>query len=124
MVGILVHSCFDFYVQGSPEFLASYACETYFEWQTVAACKSASPISETPETVCYVYGDNGQKRDLTMLIKGTGAYDVMTYDESQMYINVCRDISECKLLLSRLTLLPLPKFIFSVICACCLIMKK
>lgn len=75
--------------QGYPEFLQSYACDTYFEWFTTVACKV--PLSTGNESKCYTYKD-GKKFDLTPLIKDY--YRVETDDENlTMYINVCRDLS-------------------------------
>jgi Cation-independent mannose-6-phosphate receptor repeat len=78
-------------MQGSPEYLTSDGCDTYFEWYTIAACKSTtSPILQS---TCYAFTDNGRKIDLSMLTRFAGAHSVSTYDGSTMYINVCRDIS-------------------------------
>ena len=64
-------------------------------WQTIAVCKSS--LVSVPESICYLYGEDGRKRDLSSLVKLSGAYAVMTDDDSDMYINVCRDISLRKL---------------------------
>jgi len=85
-----------YFLQGSPEYLTSYACDNYFEWNTVAACKSKGSVTSditAAESICYTFDKQGRKRDLSMLIKLTDAYSVMTDDGSTMYINVCRDIS-------------------------------
>ena len=41
---------------------------------------------------CYVYGAQGEKYDLSPLMKNTNAYRVETMDDSEFFINVCRDI--------------------------------
>jgi hypothetical protein len=46
-----------------------------------------------PENICYIFDDNGGKRDLSLLIHLTDAHAVTTDDDSTMFINVCRDIS-------------------------------
>jgi len=78
-------------LQGYPEFLETYACVTYFEWHTTAACRSVS--DDTVEAMCYVYDAKGRMRDLNPLIKTSSPYRVVTGDDSEMFINVCRDIS-------------------------------
>lgn len=81
-----------------PVFVSSYACDTYFEWHTTVACKSSSRINEIK---CYLYDTNDQLRDLGPLVKTTGSYQVETDDDSsdgEMYINICRDISQSKLI--------------------------
>lgn len=75
---------------GYPEFLETYACHTYFEWYTAVACRSES--NHTAETTCYVYDANGRMRDLNPLIKTSSSHRVVTGADSEMFINVCRDI--------------------------------
>jgi len=77
-------------LQGYPEFLQTYACDTYFEWYTTVACKSLP--TNTEEAMCYVYDADGHMRDLSPLIKTNSFYRVVTGDDSEMFINVCRDI--------------------------------
>ncbi|XP_013417456.1 cation-independent mannose-6-phosphate receptor [Lingula anatina] len=76
---------------GSPVFLDSHLCDTYFEWHTTAACKDDHSEIQEP---CYIYDANGQKHDLSPLIKLKGGHQVnkasRTYD---FYINICRDIT-------------------------------
>jgi len=77
-------------LQGYPELLQTYACDTYFEWYTTAACRSSQTHPE--EAMCYLYDANGRLRDLNPLIKTNSSYRVVTGDDSEMFINVCRDI--------------------------------
>jgi len=90
-----------FVLQGYPEFLETYACDTYFEWYTTAACRS--PPANTEEAMCYIYDANGHMRDLNPLIKTSSSYRVVTGDDSEMFINVCRDIQSGVNLVSALT---------------------
>jgi len=76
--------------QGYPEFLEAYACDTYFEWYTTAACHS--PPTHNEEAVCYIYDANGHMRDLNPLITTSSSYSVVTGDDSQMFVSVCRNI--------------------------------
>ena len=66
------------------------ACETFFEWSTYLACKQHSPGIK--EVKCYVYDHQGQKRDLSPLIKSDGSYLVGSQDQRGFYINVCREL--------------------------------
>ena len=79
-------------LQGYPEFLGTYACHTYFEWYTTAACQSLP--TPTAEAMCYVYDAHGYMRDLNPLIKSSSSHRVVTGDDSEMFINVCRDIPQ------------------------------
>lgn len=75
---------------GSPEFLNNDGCSTVFEWESIVACKHLSkPVKEVP---CYVY-IQGKKRDLTPLIKLSGAYKLKSPSNVDIYMNLCRDIS-------------------------------
>ena len=78
-------------LQGYPEFLETYACDTYFEWYTTAACRSGS--TPATEAMCYLYDADGRMRDLSPLIKTSSSHRVVTGDDSEMFINVCRDIT-------------------------------
>ncbi|XP_051868030.1 cation-independent mannose-6-phosphate receptor [Pristis pectinata] len=77
---------------GTPEFVTTSECVHYFEWKTFVACKKSTfnPIKEIP---CYVFDEDGKKRDLNPLIKISGGYLVDSPDEDDFYINICRDIS-------------------------------
>ncbi|XP_064627541.1 cation-independent mannose-6-phosphate receptor-like [Lineus longissimus] len=75
---------------GSPKFLESYACDTYFEWHSTVACKKKTTASEVP---CSIYNKDGKKVDLTPLIMTEGAYKTDTATYSDFYINVCRAIT-------------------------------
>ncbi|XP_062912676.1 cation-independent mannose-6-phosphate receptor [Mobula hypostoma] len=76
---------------GTPEFVTTSECVHYFEWKTFVACKKSifNPIKEVP---CYVFDEDGKKRDLTPLIKLSGGYLVDSPDDDDLYINICRDI--------------------------------
>ncbi len=78
-------------------FIDTYACETYFEWYTTLVCKSPAP----PEVRCHVYDAEGEKRDLSPLIKQTGGHLVDKTDNKAFYINVCRDIKPGQLILCQ-----------------------
>ena len=65
-------------------------CDYYFEWVTDAVCKTSPTANEIK---CYVHDDNGKKRDLTPLIKQSGAYNVQSENGDRVLINVCRDIT-------------------------------
>lgn len=68
-------------------------CKTYVEWSSWVACKKPDSVSgATKEVKCYVHDKDGHKRDLTPLVKTSGAYLVDSEDDSDLYINVCRDI--------------------------------
>lgn len=43
---------------------------------------------------CYVFDEDGKKRDLNPLIKNSGAHLVDSPDDDDFYINICRDISK------------------------------
>jgi len=77
-------------LQGYPEFLETYACDTYFEWYTTVACRS--PATNIEEAMCYVYDAEGRMHDLSPLIKTSSSYGVVTGNDADMFINVCRDI--------------------------------
>ena len=45
------------------------------------------------EVKCYLYDDDGNRFDLSPLAKKKGGYHAMSSDgETEIYINVCRDI--------------------------------
>ena len=52
-------------------------------------CTDMRPIKEVP---CFVYV-NGDRHDLSPLIKTTGAYLVDSSNGRDFYINVCRNIN-------------------------------
>lgn len=79
--------------QGSPVFLDNNGCDTYIEWYSSVACQKSVTASFVP---CYVYGSKTQRYDLSPLIKSKGAYRVETMDDSDFFINVCRDITPGK----------------------------
>jgi len=54
------------------------------------ACQS--PSTHTVEAMCYVYDSHGLMIDLSRLIKTSSSHQVVTGDDSEMFINVCRDI--------------------------------
>ncbi|RDD41852.1 Cation-independent mannose-6-phosphate receptor [Trichoplax sp. H2] len=76
---------------GSPEFIEENNCVYYFNWKTSAACYSLNSPSST-EIPCYIYDDQNQKRDLSLLMKEFGAYAVKSQSQKKLYINVCRNI--------------------------------
>ncbi|XP_074663133.1 cation-independent mannose-6-phosphate receptor-like, partial [Tubulanus polymorphus] len=78
---------------GSPEFLDEYHCETYFQWYTTTVCNS-SPFKGLKQTPCTVYADNGNKHNLIPLTKLIGGYEVETANNKDIYINICRDITQ------------------------------
>jgi len=51
-------------------------------------------VNDTAEAMCYVYDANGHMRDLNPLIKTRSFHQVVTGDDSEMFINVCRDIPQ------------------------------
>jgi len=65
--------------------------------------------SPTAEAMCYVYDANGRMRDLNLLIKTSSSHRVVTGDDSEMFINVCRDIPQGMYFHSRIVA-------FSTIC--------
>uniref|UniRef100_UPI00398E403E cation-independent mannose-6-phosphate receptor n=1 Tax=Pristiophorus japonicus TaxID=55135 RepID=UPI00398E403E len=77
---------------GTPEFVATSDCVHYFEWKSFVACKKSTfnPIKEVP---CYVFDEDGKKRDLNPLIKNIGGYLVDSPEDDDIYINICRDIA-------------------------------
>ncbi|XP_069788171.1 cation-independent mannose-6-phosphate receptor [Narcine bancroftii] len=77
---------------GTPEFVTTSECVHYFEWKTYVTCKKSTfnPVKEVP---CYVFDEDGKKRDLNPLIKISGSYLVYSPDDDDLYINICRDIS-------------------------------
>uniref|UniRef100_A0A8C9W683 Insulin-like growth factor 2 receptor n=1 Tax=Scleropages formosus TaxID=113540 RepID=A0A8C9W683_SCLFO len=80
---------------GAPEFVTMLECVRYFEWRTYVACKrdKFKPQKEVP---CYVFDADGKKHDLNPLIQITDGYSVDDSDDSaELYINICRSISEC-----------------------------
>uniref|UniRef100_A0A8C5WXI9 Insulin like growth factor 2 receptor n=1 Tax=Laticauda laticaudata TaxID=8630 RepID=A0A8C5WXI9_LATLA len=78
--------------QGSPEFVTSFECIHYFEWRTFHACKK-NLFTSAKEVPCYIFDENLKKRDLNPLIKTSGGYLIEdSDDDSQLYINICRNI--------------------------------
>ncbi|XP_055495415.1 LOW QUALITY PROTEIN: cation-independent mannose-6-phosphate receptor [Leucoraja erinacea] len=77
---------------GTPEYVATSECVHYFEWKTFVSCKKSTfnPVKEVP---CYVFDEDGKKRDLNPLIKNSGAHLVDSPDDDDFYINICRDIN-------------------------------
>ena len=79
-------------MQGSPVWVSSDDCTTYFTWYSTAACKNApSVVAEIP---CYSFDGNGKKYDLMPLIRKSGGYLIneLVAEEGDFYINVCREI--------------------------------
>uniref|UniRef100_A0A670YH54 Insulin like growth factor 2 receptor n=1 Tax=Pseudonaja textilis TaxID=8673 RepID=A0A670YH54_PSETE len=77
---------------GSPEFVTSFECVHYFEWRTFHACKK-NLFTSAKEVPCYIFDENLKKRDLNPLIKTSGGYLIEdSDDDSQLYINICRNI--------------------------------
>ena len=65
-------------------------CMSNLIWTTYAACKNKSVQSEVK---CYVYDNQGFRRDLTPLIRTRGSsYKVLSQDQD-FYINVCSGLS-------------------------------
>uniref|UniRef100_A0A8C5SQA2 Insulin like growth factor 2 receptor n=1 Tax=Laticauda laticaudata TaxID=8630 RepID=A0A8C5SQA2_LATLA len=80
---------------GSPEFVTSFECIHYFEWRTFHACKK-NLFTSAKEVPCYIFDENLKKRDLNPLIKTSGGYLIEdSDDDSQLYINICRNIGNC-----------------------------
>lgn len=76
---------------GAPELILGNECQVNFLWRTSAAC-AVKPTNQVP---CYVLDDNGNKRDLSPLIKKNEGYSVYTPNVAiDFIINVCSDISE------------------------------
>ncbi|XP_013921730.1 PREDICTED: cation-independent mannose-6-phosphate receptor [Thamnophis sirtalis] len=79
---------------GSPEFVTSFECVHYFEWRTFLACKK-DLFTSTDEVPCYIFDENLKKHDLNPLIKTSGGYLIEdSDDDSQLYINICRNIGK------------------------------
>lgn len=80
------------FFQGSPKFLDFTGCTVYFEWETDILCKDMHPKAQVP---CYLY--NGDDRyDLSPLALTRGGYLVSSEQDTDVYINVCRDINAGK----------------------------
>ncbi|XP_067845330.1 cation-independent mannose-6-phosphate receptor [Heptranchias perlo] len=77
---------------GTPELVATSECVHYFEWKSFVACRKSTfnPVKEVP---CYVFDEDGKKRDLNPLIKVLGGYLVDSPEDDELYINICRDIA-------------------------------
>ena len=76
-------------------FIGASGCDTYIEWYSSVACKK--DVTGAANFVpCYVYGAEGEKYDLSPLIRSSGGYRVETMDDSEFFINVCRDIKPGK----------------------------
>ncbi|KAH9498512.1 Cation-independent mannose-6-phosphate receptor [Bulinus truncatus] len=77
---------------GYPKYLGEFPCSVHFEWASYLFCKNIPvPDKEVP---CSVVKD-GSLIDLTPLIKLNGGYPVeSTDDQTDILINVCRDITE------------------------------
>ncbi|XP_045197868.2 cation-independent mannose-6-phosphate receptor-like isoform X2 [Mercenaria mercenaria] len=74
---------------GSPVFLDFTTCVSYFEWETNLYCTTRNTVKEVP---CYLYDDQGNRYDLSPLAKTKGGYLVSSELDTDIYINVCRDI--------------------------------
>ncbi|XP_052242423.1 cation-independent mannose-6-phosphate receptor-like [Dreissena polymorpha] len=78
--------------RGSPKFLEHTGCITYFEWETNVLCKRPQDVRLPTEVKCYLY--DGRKRfDLSPLALSKGGYLVSSQLDTDLYINVCRDIN-------------------------------
>lgn len=65
-------------------------CRSNLIWTTYAICRNKSVQTEVK---CYVFDDQGYRRDLTPLIKTRGSsYKVLSQDQD-FYINVCSGLS-------------------------------
>ena len=62
-------------------------------------CKGDKPLKEVK---CYLYDDDGNRYDLSPLAKKKGGYHVTAGPDTDLYINVCRDIVPGMLMLSML----------------------
>ncbi|GIY45748.1 hypothetical protein CDAR_543892 [Caerostris darwini] len=75
---------------GAPELLLISQCQVNFQWKTSAACQVKPKSHQVP---CYTLDADGEKRDLSHLIKSTGGYFVNTPNPVvDFVINVCSDI--------------------------------
>ena len=79
--------------QGSPAFIERSGCTYFFEWHSTVACKSSPSTQAVHEVPCSLYDNNNQKRDLSPLIKQQGGHRVDSDTETQLFINVCRNIT-------------------------------
>ncbi|KAL2081956.1 hypothetical protein ACEWY4_021774 [Coilia grayii] len=82
---------------GTPEFVTVSECVHHFEWRTYVACKKDKfkPHKEVP---CYAFDPNGNKHDLTPLIKLTDGYLVDDSDDDvNFYINICRSLDRLQM---------------------------
>ncbi|XP_055946152.1 cation-independent mannose-6-phosphate receptor-like isoform X1 [Argiope bruennichi] len=75
---------------GVPELVLISECQVNFHWKTSAACRVKPKTRQVP---CYALDGEGEKRDLSHLIKPTGGYFVNTPNPAvEFVINVCSDI--------------------------------
>ncbi|GBN76356.1 Cation-independent mannose-6-phosphate receptor [Araneus ventricosus] len=75
---------------GVPELVLISQCQVNFHWKTSAACRVKPKTHQVP---CYALDGEGEKRDLSHLIKPTGGYFVNTPNPAvEFVINVCSDI--------------------------------
>ena len=82
----------NFYFQGGPKFLEHTYCVNYFIWETDVMCTGNKP--DFKEVKCYLYDDDGNRFDLSPLAKKKGGYHAISSDsQTEIYINVCRDIA-------------------------------
>jgi len=83
-------------LQGSPKLITVTGCYIYFEWETNIMCKhSETDPLPTEEVKCYFY--DGYKRfDLSPLAMKKGGYLISSELNTDVYINVCRDINPSK----------------------------
>ena len=68
-------------------------CVSYFEWESHVFCKGQKPIKDVP---CYLYDNRRNRYDLSPLAKNKDAYLVSSEMDTNVYINVCRDINPGK----------------------------
>ncbi|GFQ64134.1 hypothetical protein TNCT_577571 [Trichonephila clavata] len=75
---------------GVPELVLLSECQVNFHWKTSAACRVKPKSHQVP---CYAIDTDGEKRDLSHLIKSSGGYFVNTRNPAvDFVINVCSDI--------------------------------
>ncbi|XP_052808547.1 cation-independent mannose-6-phosphate receptor-like isoform X2 [Mya arenaria] len=79
--------------KGSPKFLDNTGCVNYFEWETNVMCKHTDddPLPNK-EVRCYYY-DNHKRYDLSPLAMKKGGYLISSELDTDIYINICRDIN-------------------------------
>ncbi|GFT52342.1 hypothetical protein NPIL_297832 [Nephila pilipes] len=75
---------------GVPELILLSRCQVNFYWKTSAACRVKPKSHQVP---CYAIDTDGEKRDLSHLIKSSGGYFVNTRNPAvDFVINVCSNL--------------------------------